>query len=149
MYGFWRLGLSPAPSAGGVCSVKGLATPTSSHAKKTATPASTGTVHAIASRVARRFVRTASAPYPVSTSSQSSSDPSWPPQKAEIVYAVGRSRLVCWATYSNVKSCRTSAATRTEAATSVEKNDATSAFCADSASRRRRVAAAYEPATSA
>src|SRR5437763_15314319 len=44
---------------------------------------------------------------------------------------------------------RPSATRRTIAATSVTGKAASSAFCADSASRRRRFHAAYEPATSA
>jgi hypothetical protein len=84
----------------------------------------------------------ASADRPVRTSSQSSSDPSWPPQNAEIVYGVGSRRLVCSATYVNEKSCRSRAASRTTDATTVDANAAKSAFWAERASRRFRVAAA-------
>jgi hypothetical protein len=85
----------------------------------------------------------------VRISSQSRSEPSWPPQNAEIVYGVGSSRLVCSATYVNEKSLRRRAPRRTIDATPVDPNAARSAFCAERASRRRRVAAAYAPATSA
>ena len=61
------------------------------NAKNVATPPSTGTTQTTRSRARRRFSHTASAPYPVSTSSQSSSEPSCPPQNAEIVYG-GRER---------------------------------------------------------
>ena len=86
---------------------------------------------------------------PVSTSSQRSSEPSWPPQNAEIVYGVGSSRLVWSATYVNEKSFRSSAASSTAEATAAAAKAASSAFCAEPARRRRRVHAAYEPATSA
>jgi len=56
---------------------------------------------------------------------------------------------MCSDTYTNEKSRRASADQSTIAATSVETNDASSAFCAESARRRRRFHAAYEPATSA
>ena len=62
------------------------------------------------------------------TSSQSRSEPSWPPQKAEIVYGVGSLRLVCSATYVNEKSCLRSAASSTIAATTVDAKAAKSAF---------------------
>ena len=52
MYGFWRLGLRPAPSAGAACVSNGLATATSRNAKNAATRPSTGTAHAITSRAA-------------------------------------------------------------------------------------------------
>jgi hypothetical protein len=74
----------------------------------------------------------------VRMSSQRSSDPSWPPQNADSVYASGRWRLVWSATYVNEKSRRARALTRTAAATSVVPNAATSAFCAEAARRRRR-----------
>ena len=83
------------------------------------------------------------------TSSQSSSDPSCPPQKAEILYGSGSARLECPATYASEKSSRRKPATSTIVATSVEKNEATSAFRAESASRRRPRAAAAPPATRA
>jgi len=82
MYGFCRLGLSPAPSAGATWVANGLATKTSSSVKKVATPPSTGTVQGSTSVVRRRLKATAAEPIPVSTSSQSSSEPSWPPQNA-------------------------------------------------------------------
>jgi hypothetical protein len=65
------------------------------------------------------------------------------------VYAVGSASLVVRATYVNEKSFRRSAASRTPAATSVEKKAATSAFCAESARRRLPSLAAAAPATSA
>jgi hypothetical protein len=85
MYGFWRLGLSPSPSAGAGCVANGLETATSRKEKKTVTAPSTGTVHASRLRADRRPSRTAAAEKPVRIRSQSKSDPSWPPQKAEIV----------------------------------------------------------------
>ena len=85
MYGFWRLGLRPAPSVGATCVPNGLETATSMNAKKLATSASTGTTHATRSAAVLRARATATADRPVKTSSQSSSEPSWPPQKAEIV----------------------------------------------------------------
>ena len=60
MYGFCRLGTMPAPSAGAGAVANGLETKQSMNAKKPATPASTGTTHAISSRVPR-FSHTASA----------------------------------------------------------------------------------------
>ncbi len=98
------------------------------NAKKLATRASTGTTHATRSAAVRRARATASVESPVRTSSQSSSEPSWPPQKAEIVYGVGSLRLVCSATYANEKSCLSSAASRTIAATTVDAKAANSAF---------------------
>ena len=62
MYGFCRLGVSPAPSTGAVCVPKGLATATRTKAKKVAIPPSTGTTHATRSRSSLRFTATASAP---------------------------------------------------------------------------------------
>src|SRR3954452_17750108 len=56
---------------------------------------------------------------------------------------------MCSDTYTNEKTSRASADHSTSAATSVETNDASSAFCAESARRRRLFHAAYEPATSA
>ena len=58
------------------------------------------------SRAQLRFKLTAAAPKPVRTRSQSRSEPSWPPQNAEIVYGVGSARLVVRATYANEKSFR-------------------------------------------
>ena len=62
MYGFCRLGVSPAPSSGAVCVSNGLATATSTNAKNVAIPPSTGTTHAVRSRSSLRFSATASAP---------------------------------------------------------------------------------------
>src|SRR5687767_12171344 len=66
-----------------------------------------------------------------------------------MVYAVGSASLVVRATYVNEKSFRRSAARSTSDATSVEAKDATSAFRAEYASRRRPSRAAAAPATSA
>src|ERR671933_65539 len=104
MYGFCRLGFRPAPSAGAVCVANGLETATSMNAKKVDTAPSTGTVHATRSGARRRFSSTTDDEYALSTSSQSSSEPSWPPQNAEIEYPVGSSVDVCCATYVNEKS---------------------------------------------
>ena len=82
MYGFCRLGFRPAPSAGAVCVVNGLATKTSRSAKKLATPPMIGTVQGSTSRVRRPLSATAAEPIAVSTVSQSRSEPAWPPQKA-------------------------------------------------------------------
>jgi hypothetical protein len=76
MYGFCKLGVRPAPSTGAVCVSNGLAIATSTNPKKVAMPPSTGTTHATRSRSRRRLIVTASAPKPVSTSSQSSNEPS-------------------------------------------------------------------------
>ncbi len=149
MYGFWRLGFIPAPSRGAACVAKGLATATTRNAKNDAIAPKTGTTQTIRSRAQLRFRLTAAAPNPVSTSSQRRSEPSWPPQKAEIVYAVGSARLVVRATYSNEKSFRRSAESSTAAATAVETNDATSAFCAERASLLRPRWAAAAPPTNA
>ena len=142
MYGFCRLGVRPAPSTGAVCVPNGLATATSTNAKNVAIPPSTGTTQATRSRSSRRLIVTASAPKPVSTSSQRSSEPSCPPQNALSEYGVESVRFVCAATYENEKSCRTSAVASTAAATAVEPNAQTSAFRAESARRRRFAAAA-------
>src|SRR5919108_4286942 len=104
MYGFWRLGFMPAPSEGGAWVSNGLATTTTRNEKNTATPANTGTAQTMRSRAHARFSRTTSAPKPVSTRSQRRSDPSCPPQNAEIVYPVGSASLVVEATYTNEKS---------------------------------------------
>jgi hypothetical protein len=85
MYGFWRLGLRPAPSAGATCVSKGLATATRRNAKNPATSASTGTAHAITSLAAYRLNSTAAAHIPVRTSSHRRSEPAWPPQNADSV----------------------------------------------------------------
>ncbi len=65
------------------------------------------------------------------------------------MYGNGSSRLEWPATYASEKSSRRNPATSTTVATSVEKNEATSAFRAESASRRRPRAAAAPPATRA
>src|SRR5512135_182655 len=131
MYGFWRLGVIPAPSGGAAWVANGLASATRTNAKKDATAANTGTTHVIRSRAQRRFRWTAAAPKPVRIRSQRRSEPSCPPQNAEIVYGVGSARLVVRATYENEKSLRRSADRSTAAATAVETNDAVSAFRAD------------------
>src|SRR6185436_2428856 len=136
MYGFCRLGVIPAPSSGAGCVANGLATNTTRNAKNVATTANTGTTHTMRSRAHARFRLTAAAPNPVRINSQRSRDPSCPPQNAEIVYAVGSALLVVRATYSKEKSFRRRADRRTPAATAVVTNDATSAFCAERASRR-------------
>ena len=53
MYGFWRLGFKPAPSAGAACTANGVATTTTRNEKKTATAPTTGTTQATRSRVRR------------------------------------------------------------------------------------------------
>jgi hypothetical protein len=75
---------------------------------------------------------------PVRTSSHSSSEPAWPPQKADSAYGSGRSWLIRSATYTKEKSRCQSAASRTSEATAVAANAARSAFWAECASRRRR-----------
>ena len=85
MYGFWRLGVMPAPSAGAACVANGLATATSRNAKNVDTAPNTGTTQTMRSRAHARFTVTAAAPNPVRTSSQRRSEPSCPPQKAESV----------------------------------------------------------------
>jgi hypothetical protein len=90
--------LSPSPSAGAAWVAKGLATATSRKLKKTTTRPTTGTTHTSTSRPTYRSRSTAAAPKPVRTRSHRSRDPSWPPQKAEIVYIVGNFRLVWSAT---------------------------------------------------
>jgi hypothetical protein len=149
MYGFWRLGLRPAPSAGAAITSNGLETATSSQAKPSAIPPSTGVTQTTRSRARLRASQTASAAYPLSTSSQRSSDPSCPPQNADSLYGVGSALLECPATYASEKSSRAKPATSTSAATSVEKNAAISAFRAECARRRFPSHAAAPPATSA
>ena len=149
MYGFWRLGLSPAPSGGAACVANGLETATSMKLKNTATRPRTGTAQASRSRPERLLNATAAAEKPVRTRSQRSSEPSCPPQNAEIVYAVGSSMLVWSATYWNEKSLRRSADRSTPLATAAAPKAAISAFCAETASLRRRVNAAKPPAKSA
>ena len=85
MYGFCRLGFMPAPSAGAACVANGLATKTSRKAKKNATPATIAIVQGSTSRTSRRLSATAAEAAPVSTSSQRSSEPSCPLQKAASV----------------------------------------------------------------
>src|SRR3954470_23490979 len=92
MYGFCRLGLSPAPSRGAACTSNGLETKTSRKAKKVATPPSTGTVHGSRRRIRLRFSETAIELSAVSTNSQSSSEPSWPPQNPVQEYGKGSLR---------------------------------------------------------
>src|SRR2546422_500453 len=75
MYGFWRLGLRPAPSGGATWVAKGLETATSMKAKKAVTRPSTGTTHAMMCGPVRRPKATAAAEKPVSTSSQRRSEP--------------------------------------------------------------------------
>src|SRR5262245_14461586 len=120
MYGFWRLGVMPAPSAGAAWVVKGLATATRRNAENVGAAANTGTTQTMRSRAHARLMLTAAAPNPVRIRSQRSSEPSCPPQNADSVYGVGSALLVVRATYSNEKSFRRSAATRTAAATAVD-----------------------------
>ena len=98
MYGFWRLGLSPAPSAGAAWVANGLETATSVNAKNVITPPRIGTAHGRRLAADRRASETAIAEKPVRIRSQRSSEPSCPPQNAEIVYPSGSSRLVWSAT---------------------------------------------------
>src|SRR4249920_2126523 len=145
MYGFCRLGVIPAPSSGAGWVANGLATATTRNAKNVEMAANTGTTQTIRSRAQLRLSVTAAAPNPVRTSSHNRREPSWPPQKAEIVYAVGSALLVVRATYSNEKSLRRSAERRTAAATAVAPNEATRAFWADRASLLRPSRAAAVP----
>ena len=62
MYGFCRLGISPAPSTTRVCVTNGLATATSMKLKNVAMPPITGTTQTIRSPSSLRFRSTASAP---------------------------------------------------------------------------------------
>ena len=146
---FCRLGFRPAPSAGAGCVANGLETATSMKEKKTATPPSTGTTQATRSGAVRRLIRTTAAEYAVRISSQSSSDPSCPPQNADSVYSVGSRRALCSATYAKLKSCRTKALKRTTAATAAAAKAAMSALRADSERRRRPLNAAKAPAAHA
>src|SRR6185437_14528353 len=93
MYGFWRLTFIPAPLGGAGCVANGLDTTTGTKAKKAPIAARIGTVHGSTSATRRRLSSTAAALKPVSTSSQSSSDPAWPLQNADSVYANGSCRL--------------------------------------------------------
>ncbi len=95
MYGFWRLGLRPCPSAGATWVANGEETTTSMNAKNVVTAPRIGTVHGSSVRAERRPRKTASDENAVRIRSQSSNDPSCPPQNDEKVYAVGSSRLVC------------------------------------------------------
>ena len=100
MYGFWRLGVMPAPSAGAACVANGLATATSEEREEGRDGREhRHDPHDEIARPRRGSGCTAAAPKPVRTSSQRSSDPSCPPQNAEIVYAVGSASLVVRATY--------------------------------------------------
>ena len=82
MYGFWRLVFSPRPSAGSGVVPNGLETNTSRSRKNVATDPRIGTVHGSTSETSRRLSSTAAEPIAVSTSAQSSNEPSWPPQNA-------------------------------------------------------------------
>ena len=90
----------PAPSGGAACVANGLATTTTRNAKNVddGREDRDDPDDEIA-RPAPGSGCTAAAPKPVRTSSQRSSDPSCPPQNAEIVYAVGSASLVVRATY--------------------------------------------------
>ena len=101
MYGFCRLGVIPAPSSSAGCVANGLATNTTRNAKNVATAANTGTTHTMRSRAHARFRLTAAAPKPVRTSSQRSSDPSWPPPERRDRVRRRQRLLVVRATYSN------------------------------------------------
>src|SRR5205809_892283 len=59
MYGFWRLGVRPAPSAGAAARADGLATKVSTKAKKAAIAPRTGTVHGSRRRISERLSSTA------------------------------------------------------------------------------------------
>ncbi len=95
MYGFCRLGLSPSPSGGAAIVANGLETAVSSQAKARTRPPRTGVTQSTRSAARRRLIQTASAAYAVRTSSQRSSEPSCPPQKAESLYGVGSALLEC------------------------------------------------------
>ena len=86
MYGFCRLGFSPAPSAGAGCVSNGLETNDEQKAKNVADAAE----HRHDPGEQRRGrpageQRRAAAANPVRTSSHRSSEPSWPLQNAESV----------------------------------------------------------------
>src|SRR2546430_16630958 len=93
MYGFCRLGVRPEPSTGAAERANGLATNVRTNAKKVATPPSTGTVQGMSWRMRFRLSATATDPSAVRTSSQRSSEPSWPPQKAVNEHGNGSLRL--------------------------------------------------------
>ncbi len=61
MYGFWRLGLRPFPSAGAGIVSNGLETATRSQVNPTAIPPSTGVTQTTRSRARFRANQTASA----------------------------------------------------------------------------------------
>ena len=111
---------------------------TSRNAKKVATPPSTG--HRPGQQAAgsgRGSASPPSEPSAVRTSSQSSSDPSWPPQNA--VHGV-RERQLARGVVGDVgerKSRALKASRRTSAATAVAAKAPTSALRADSWRRRR------------
>ena len=112
--------------------------------------AKTGTTQTMRSRAQPRLRRTAAAPKPVRISSHSSSDPSCPPQNAEIVYGVGQ-RLARRPRDVRRTRSRCGGAPRAarEQRRASRRTTATSAFWAESASRRRPRYAASAPATSA
>ncbi len=93
MYGFCRLGVRPEPSTGATWRTNGLATNASTNAKNPAIAPSTGTVQGRSCRTRVRLSSTAADPRAVRTSSQSRSEPSWPPQKALKEYGNGSLRL--------------------------------------------------------
>jgi hypothetical protein len=100
-------------------------------------PPSTGTVHGRSRRMSPLLSATAAEPSAVRTSSQSRSDPSWPPQNAVNEYGNGSLRLEWSATYVSEKSRVRNAFRRTIAATAVAAKTPKNAFRADSCSRRR------------
>ena len=61
MYGFWRLGLSPLPSAGAGIVSNGLETATRSHVNPTAIPPRTGVTQTTRSRARFPAIQIASA----------------------------------------------------------------------------------------
>src|SRR3954447_239025 len=94
MYGFCRLGVRAGPSTVAGLVAKGLGPAASTEGKKDPIPPRTGTTHTVRSRRSVRFSATASAPKPVSTSSQRSRELYCPPQKALSAYAVDSVRFV-------------------------------------------------------
>ena len=92
MYGFWSDGLRPRPSAGASCVWNGLAANTSIDAKNPAVPARIAVTQGISSGFERRFVTSTVAVKPVSTVSQSSSEPGCDAQNEVTRYAVGSFR---------------------------------------------------------
>ena len=91
------------------------------------------------------FSATAADPSAVSTSSQSRSEPSCPPQNAVKDYGNGSLRLEWSATYVNEKSRVRKAFRSTSAATAVAAKTPKSALRADSCRRRRPWCAAMLP----